>query len=91
MAAKIGIRNTNNSKIEAVPEEKRWTVINAESGQRCYLASERGLTREEAEFQAQVLALETEVVPVGALDRYGRLDSSKLAEAIAIAEADPEE
>jgi hypothetical protein len=91
MAAKIGGRNNGNKAIDSVPTEKRWTVISAKTNQRVFLPSNRGLTEEEANLQAETLQEETRTVPVAALDRRGVLDESLLDEAITASRAEDEE
>lgn len=89
MAAKIAIRN-NSSSVQTLAEEKRWTVISVSSGKAVYLRGEQGLTEADAERISRSLAIETQVVPERALDRFGCLQPETLEEAVAVARAEEE-
>jgi hypothetical protein len=86
MAKKIANRSKSSSQVALEPEQ-RWTVVDAETGRQVYLDSANGIDRPEAERLARALGRPTEVVPRGALDRFGRLDTTLLDQALAAAEA----
>lgn len=69
---------------EILAPEQRWTVISEETGRRVYLASEKGINRQEAEALAEQLR-DVRVVPEGALDRWDKFQPDLLQDALAAA------